>query len=278
MEEKTTVSKRKKVIGFIVGLVIMIFAVFGVLGLVSVGISAIRQGKEEKLQQQYAEYNEFLIPAAAIDIQPFDDITHAAMSELVEMSVWSILNSDLDPAAYNYSDGRLVIPAAQVKAEFERYFGTDVPIVHCTVEGYGYEFTYDATNGVYYIPLTTITPIYTPRVTSTEKKGSSVTVTCGLSNASLWTQNKLTGEMNAPQPDKYIKVTLRTIGKTMYISAIQSSSTPEVAGTSAPAASEAEGEITLAPAAETTEAAEEESAGETSETEEDAATETKEEG
>lgn len=227
--DNTNVDRKKKTLGFIVGLIILLFAVAGAVSLVSLGVSALKQGKEEKTLRQFAEYNEFLIPAAAIDIKPFDDITHASMPELVEMSVWSILNSDLDPAAYQYSDGRLVIPAAQVKAEFERFFGAELPIAHCTVEGYGYEFTYDATNDVYYIPLTTISPIYTPRVTDVEKKGNSLIVTCGLSNASLWTQDKLTGDMKAPEPDKYIKVTLRKIGKETYIGAIQTSGTPETA-------------------------------------------------
>ena len=240
--DNANIDRKKKTLGFIVGLIIMLFAVLGVLGLVFLGISAVKDGKEEKRREEFAVYNEYLIPAAAIDIKPFDDITHASMPELVEMSVWSILNSELDPAAYQYSDGRLVIPAQQVKAEFEHFFGMELPIAHCTVEGYGYEFTYDATNDVYYIPLTTISPIYTPRVTDVEKKGNSLTVTCGLANASLWTQDKLTGEMNAPEPDKYIKVTLRKIGKEMYIGAIQTSGTPETAATSytepAPSAAE----------------------------------------
>lgn len=222
---------RKDIPGFIVGLVIMIFALLGVLSLISLGVSAVKHGKEEKLRKQYAEYNEFLIPAAAIDIRPFDDITHASMSELVEMSVMSILDSELKPDAYEYADGKLAIPAAEVEAAFTGFFGTDVKISHMTVEGYGYEFTYDATNGVYYIPLTTITPIYTPQVSGIEKKGTSLIVTCGLANASLWTQDKLTGELKAPEPDKYIKVTMRSIGRQMFISAIQSSGTPETAAT-----------------------------------------------
>ena len=239
--DNVNIDRKKNTLGFITGLIIMIFAVIGVVSLVRLGITAIRQGKEEKQLAQFAEYNEFLIPAAAIDIKPFDDITHASMPELVEMAVWSILNSELEPSAYQYADGRLVIPAAQVKTEFEHFFGTELPITHGTVEGYGYEFTYDATNDVYYIPFTTITPIYTPRVTDVEKKGNTLTVTCGLSNASLWTQDKLTGDMNAPAPDKFIKVTLRSIGKEVYISAIQATGTPETAATAfteAPAVTE----------------------------------------
>lgn len=229
--DNTNIDKRKKTLGFIVGLLIMIFAALGVLGLVLLGVSAVKQAGNEKKLRQYAEYNEFLIPAAAIDIQPFDDIIHASMSELVEMSVWSKLNSDLDPDAYEYADGKMLLPAQEVAAEFTEFFGSEIAIEHSTVEGYGYEFTYDAAKDVYYIPLTTITPIYTPVVSGVEKKGGSVTVTCGLANASLWSQDKLTGEMKAPEPDKYIKVTLRSTGGEMFISAIQSSSTPETAAT-----------------------------------------------
>lgn len=236
MEEEKKINRKA---GLAAGIIICVLALTGLVFLISLGVSAIKDAHSRKLMEQYAEYNEFLIPAAAIDIEPFDDISSANMSELVEMSIWSILNSDLNPDNYSYSNGNLVLPSSEVKTSFEHYFGTEIQIQHCTVEGYGYEFTYDETNDVYYIPLTTISPIYTPAVSAVDKKGSSITVTCGLKNASLWTQDKITGEMTAPEPDKYIKVTLRSSGKDMYISAIQSSSTPETASTEAVIATEA---------------------------------------
>ena len=55
-----------------------------------------------------------------------------------------------------------------------------------------------------------------------------LTVACLAGDA--WEQGE-DGEMIAPTPDKYIKITLREKEENLYISAIQSTTTPEVATT-----------------------------------------------
>ena len=231
-EEKN--SKKVKItdrINLSVGLIVFLLALVGVFGIIRGSFLLIKESREEKKTAQYAAYNEFLIPAAAIDIQPFDDLSTAKMSELVEMCVWSVLNADADPARFEYSGGDLMIPEDMVEKEFARFFGDSVKIGHCTVEGYGYEFKYDETAGVYAIPLTTISPTYTPKVEKVEQKGGATVLTCGLVNASVRTLDPVTGELSAPAPDKYIKVTLRKSGSAEYISAIQLSGAPETAST-----------------------------------------------
>ncbi len=123
---------------FIVGLLVFALAVFGAVRLVMLGTGVLKRSAEQKRVEQQVEYNRFLIPLAAIDMEPFDDITGARMSELVEMSVWSVLNAAKDPSVYAYANGELQIPAAEVESAYAGFFGTEVPIIHCTVSGYGY--------------------------------------------------------------------------------------------------------------------------------------------
>ena len=248
-------KKERRVLNLVTGIVVVLLAAFGVYRLVQMGVEYYKSEREKKAQAEAEAYYSYLIPAAAIDISPFDDITAADMSELVEMSVWSVLNSGLDPTQYVYEDDELLIPETQVESAFVHFFGTEKSIVHTTVYGYGYEFTYDATNNVYRIPLTTITPLYTPVIESAETKGDAVTLRVGYRNAGLYSKDPLTGTLTAPEPDKYVSVTLRNASTGTYISAVRAEHAPEnaVGGAATPPASETDS----APAGSETASAEE---------------------
>lgn len=222
-------ERKPNAVNLIIGIIAIVLAGCGVYFLISMGAEHYKNVQNEKQLLEYEEYYSFIIPAAAIDIEPFEDVTTAKMSELVEMSVWAVLNSELDPTQYEVSGDSLLLPEEQVGAAFVNFFGTELTISHCTVEGYGYEFVYNATDKVYEIPLTTITPIYTPVITEIETKAGTSSLTVGLLNSGLYSQNATTGELTPPEPDKYIKVTFRTSTSGRYISSVRTSSVPETA-------------------------------------------------
>ena len=235
-------KKERRVLNLVTGIVVVLLAAFGVYRLVQMGVEYYKSEREKKAQAEAEAYYSYLIPAAAIDISPFDDITAADMSELVEMSVWSVLNSGLDPTQYVYEDDELLIPETQVERAFVHFFGTEKRIVHTT-------------NNVYRIPLTTITPLYTPVIESAETKGDAVTLRVGYRNAGLYSKDPLTGTLTAPEPDKYVSVTLRNASTGTYISAVRAEHAPEnaVGGAATPPASETDS----APAGSETASAEE---------------------
>lgn len=222
-------TESKKRFGFFFGLLVVVFSLIGFGGCIFTGIGFIRAQGEDKKNREFEAYNEFLVAVAAVDPAPFDDITGASSEELIEIAVWSIIGAQQEPDRYDYSTGELAIPVADVEEAYTRYFGTDKPVSHTSVTGYGYEFSYNAEKGCYFIPLTAIEPFYTPGVTAAEKKGDSVTLTVGLINSNVWKQNSKTGELSRPEPDKFIKVTLREAGGTTYIAAIRSTNLPETA-------------------------------------------------
>lgn len=222
-------ESRRKNMNFVFGLAVVIFSLIGFFGCIAFVVGHISERSKIKTEAEFDAYNEFLIAVAAVDPLPFDDITAADMGELVEIAVWSIIGSDLEPDKYDYSSGELAIPAADIEAAYVKYFGTHLPIKHQSVTGYGYEFSYSAEDGCYYLPLTAIEPVYTPKVTDAVKKGDTVTLTLGLINSSAFRQDAKTGEVTEAEPDKYIKVTLRTSGGSSYIGAIQTTSLPETA-------------------------------------------------
>ena len=245
-------KERKRKLSFIFGVVVVIFSLIGFFGCVVSGINFFKGRSEEKKQQNFQGYNEFLISVAAVAPDPFDDITGASMEELIEIAIWSIIGKDLEPDMYDYSSGELAIPVYDVEAAYTRYFGTDMPVSHRSVTGYGYEFSYNADDGCYYIPLTTIEPFYTPDVTEAEVKGDTVVLTVGLINANAWKQNSSTGAVSQPDPDRFVRVTLRTSGGNFYISAIRNVNMTETAIVEVFTTQAAEAESTQAAAADGT--------------------------
>ncbi len=222
-------KQKLKASNLLVGFLVLLLAGFGLYQAGSIAYTHFKNKTQTKQTTENGSLYEYLIPAAAVDLEPFDDVTTAKMSELVEMTVWGVLNSGLDSTQYDYSGDVLILPQAQVEAAFLHYFGAERTIEHQTVSGYGYQFVYDATARCYNIPLTTITPIYTPRITETVTKGESTVLTVGYLNTGMYAQNPVTGELTAPEPDKYVQITLRSASTGTYISAVRSMGLPETA-------------------------------------------------
>lgn len=213
---------------FPIGLVIALLSIVGLVTVIVAGVGGVQRAiiKAKNID----EYNTMLTPVVMNDPDMFDDLSKADMNDLIDISVWSILKSDLSPDTYEYSDEGMLIPEADVTAQYTKLFGTEVPPVHATVTGFGYEFVYDSAKKCYVIPLTGIEPTYTPDVVTVDKKSNTIVLTVGYLSSDKWAQSS-DGNMVAPEPDKYVKVTLREKDGAYYISAMQATANPETATT-----------------------------------------------
>lgn len=230
-EEKMKKHKGTHKAAFPVGSLIIILAA---IGLVTIVVSAVK-GIDTAIQnsKHYEEYDTILTPVVLIDPDTFDDITKADMNQLMEITIWSLLKGDIEPDTFESNESGLSIPKAAVEEEFIELFGTEVSPVHQTIEGYGgLEFVYDTKTETYTVPLTGITPIYTPQVVDKTTSSDTVVLTVACLAGDAWEQGE-NGDMVAPTPDKYLKITLREQNENLYISAIQNTTTPEVATTEA---------------------------------------------
>lgn len=215
-------------LAFPVGAIVTIFAIIGLITLISFAVNGIGEAIEKG--KKYEEYEKLLTPVVLIDPDTFDDITKADMSQLIEISIWSLLKSDITPDSYESTTDGVFIPKEKVEAEFVKLFGTEVTPSHTTIEGHGMDFVYDTTKGGYTVPLTGVTPLYTPDVIEKTTLPNSIVLTVACLAGDAWEQAE-NGEMKAPIPDKHLKITLREKDGVYYISAIQNTSTPEVATT-----------------------------------------------
>lgn len=231
---------------FPLGLLIAVLAIIGAVTVLVAGVGAAKNAVQKS--RNFDEYNKMLTPVVMNDPDAFDDITNANPEQLIDISVWAILKSNLSPDQYEYGENGMIIPEADVTASFEKLFGTEIRPTHGTVQGYGYEFTYDASKQTYTIPLTGIVPTYTPRVVDLDKTNNSIVLTVAYIGGDQWAQDS-EGNMVAPEPDKYMKVTLREKDGSYYIGALQNTATPETATTLAAATTAAP--ETTAPVSET---------------------------
>lgn len=215
-------------LSFLLGLVILIFAVIGIVLIIVNSVQYINSTRDTA--GEFSVYNTYLTPVAAVDPDAFDDITAADTEQLLEISIWSILSADSTPDTYSYDGGYMLIPASDVAAAYESFFGpeTSSSLTHTTVQAYNCTFTYDSVSDVYKIPVTTVTPIYTPEVTSVEQSGDSLTITVNYLATESWAF-AIDGSYSSPTADKVMKITLREIQGNYYIGAIQtvSNTTPE---------------------------------------------------
>ncbi len=213
---------------FPVGLLVVLLAAIGLATVVVAGVKGINTAIDKT--KGYEEYEKILTPVVLIDPDSFDDVTSADMSQLMEISLWSLLKNDVAPDTFESNDQGLSIPKSAVEEEFIDLFGTEVAPIHSTIEGYGIDFVYDNTTETYTVPLTGVTPIYTPDVVEVSKTTDTVVLTVACLAGNAWEQGE-NGEMVAPTPDKYIRITLRENEDNLFISAIQNTTAPETATT-----------------------------------------------
>lgn len=225
MQEK----KGSKAVNFIVGAIVVVLVL---AGLVSIIGTVAKRISSAKVPKSYEQYESFISPFIMNDPDTFDDVSKANQQQLIAISIWAILQNNPEPDKYEYADGGMLIPQTEIEQSFKTLFGSDVKIVHTTVDGGGIEFQYSEKKKCYVIPITGITPLYTPKVTNADEKSGSVVLTVGYLASEDWVQDE-NGDMTAPEPSKYMKVTLRSNSDgSYYISALQSVDASETAAKS----------------------------------------------
>lgn len=104
MSEANVNKKRKNRWAFPLGLVITVFAVIGLVCVILAGVNATKKAVIKS--KNIDEYNTMLTPVVMNDPDPFGRHHKGNKNQLIDISVWSILKSNLSPDKYEYGEGR----------------------------------------------------------------------------------------------------------------------------------------------------------------------------
>lgn len=224
---------KKNKLAFPIGVIAAILAVIGLITVIRFSADTIKNVADKTADKK--EYEQMLTPVVMFDPDPFDDLTQADVSQLLNSAVWALLMSEDGADKYPYSEGEnigIVVPQADIEKYFVSLFGTEIDIasMHSALDMSEYDISYDAALKSYILPITGIESAYTPKVYEIQKQGSSVVLSVGYIGTKAWVQ-VADGEYSAPEPDKYMKITLRERDGGMYISSIQATDVQEVIGT-----------------------------------------------
>ena len=111
-------KKKRSPLSFIVGLTVIILCAVGIVSIFSAISREADNRSKEKDSVRFGEYESFVAPIIMYDPDTFDDITVANTDQLISIAIWSILGSELEPDAYEYSDDGMIIPASDVESEY----------------------------------------------------------------------------------------------------------------------------------------------------------------
>lgn len=224
---------KKNKLAFPVGVIAAVLAVIGLITVIRFSADTVKNLTNNSAEK--AEFEKMLAPVVMFDPDPFDDLTQADVSQLLNSAVWALLMSDEGADKYPYSEGEnigIIVPQADIEKYFVSLFGNEIDIasMHSSLDMSEYDISYDAALKSYILPITGIESAYTPKVYDIEKKGSSLILSVGYIGNKAWVQIA-DGEFAAPEPDKFMKITLRERDGGRYISSIQATDVQEVIGT-----------------------------------------------
>lgn len=242
MAKKAKTHKRRRGSSFVIGTLLLLFAAFGIFKAGQLGVDKLQSLLNGSAR--FTEYENFLEPFVVIDPAPFDDVSGADPTDLLDASISALIFNSDKMNTYEVFEGEitgLLVPQTDVETYFVQLFGTEIAMVHQSVADSFYNVVYNSEKKAYIIPITSVDPLYTPKVYNAEKTGSSVTLTVGYIIGSEWAQLER-GKYTAPDPAKFMKITLREDGNSYHIGSLRNSEaadTVDPAKTTAPSTTQA---------------------------------------
>ena len=166
--------KKHRTLYFIVGLLIVIFAVVGIVNTAIAtvnGIQYVSNRTEEKNQ-----FRLFLYPVVAIDPPSFEKTENIPNSIMINAALSKILLTQ-DTSKYNRDMGVIYIPEFDVETAAKSIYGGSITITHETVGSAQNEATYVPDKKAYSVSDSQRTPNYVPQITEISNVGETFTLT-----------------------------------------------------------------------------------------------------
>ncbi|MCH5325405.1 MAG: hypothetical protein J1E39_09325 [Eubacterium sp.] len=172
--EKTRKGQGKEVFFFTCGLLVIVFAIIGIISTV-----IFTSNVANDIANQTALKNEFelyLYPLVATDPPTFEEAGTLTNSTIIRAAISKILLTG-DISNYQTEAGLTYIPELDVETNATSLFGGDITIEHETVGSIMDRATYNPEMKAYAISSTNRTANYVPKITNIDSVGETFTLT-----------------------------------------------------------------------------------------------------
>lgn len=161
------------------GLIMSLLAVIGAIALIIGAVQVFDYITDDTALRDEAYY--FLQPLMAYNPVPdFDDINEEDIDQLLQAAVWRITDAERirmlrekdDNTVYELdSNGRLIVPVAQIEESYTYLFGKDAKLNHRSLKDEDLE--YSEANACYYVPFNFINSLHQPILDSISRRGGT---------------------------------------------------------------------------------------------------------
>ena len=173
----------------VLGLVVLLFAVVGLVSTIVGGIRLIKSARDTSYLKEDMYYT--LLPLMQYAPVAFDNPDDSKQDALIQAALYEITNREWirEQQDSNYVSpypvddyGRTAIPIADVTAAYNDLFGADtIPYCHTFGDDAGPYFTYqyDEANQLYYVPYSEVFSAYQPAIDTIQRAGRMYKVRVG---------------------------------------------------------------------------------------------------
>lgn len=183
-----------------VGVVVLIFAVIGVISVIVGSINFTRGILDNTKEKQ--KFERLIRPIVMLDPPEIESPQNLDPLMLLESSIWSALQ-DMDRDAYTYDDiGRIMVPQTDVDLAASKLYGSQIQLEHKSFSDYDVNYIYDDQLSLYYVPTQVNFLVYSPRVEKISKKGDVLQLRVGYIPPTSWTMD-FDGNKYEPPAEKY---------------------------------------------------------------------------
>lgn len=203
-EEHSKKQRNTAILGAIVSFFVIVGIVSSVIFTVSFTGDLINS---TKLKEELAKE---VFPLVIIDVPEFSSPEMVDSTSVIAASIWKFIISEDDKSKYKTDEyGSIYLPAADVEYYVRSLFGSDVKIVHQSIDDGSVQMSYSEESAFYIIDSTPKYLPYTPRVDKIKRNGDIYTLEVSyIMPDALW---NLENDINSKSADKVLEYTLKKV-------------------------------------------------------------------
>jgi hypothetical protein len=215
-ETKRESSKHKQRLLFVVGVMIMVFAVIGVAASVRFAAGIIRDISEQTALKN--EFTEFVYPLVIADVPNFTNVNELSPSTVLSTAIWRIILQG-GSVHYERDMGFMTVPELDVEASARAIFGDQhIDFIHRTIDNVEVTFDYNSATKSYSVPENPRYMTYIPSISRLSNVGETYLVEV---DYLLYSPLSLVDEKYENTPFKTVRYTLQRSGSNVTVSSVE---------------------------------------------------------